>query len=152
MQNYLEGVYKHLQHRCKYVPVQLSMVRAAQQHVLIATIAVLAAVAFGMAIQQRRMGVTNHLTTTTNVSLDLLRAVSSAVAFTALALFTTPGPTCVFPDYSIPGGTKIPPWLQSYVLGALATGLSALSAAVPDLVTDAPPPGHLPLAQGRLDP
>ena len=133
---------------CKHVSVQLSLACIAQQHVMIATIAVLAAVAFAMAIWQRHQGQMQHLTQTQNFSLNLLRAVSSAVAFTALALFTTPAPTCLFPDYSRPGGTKIPPWLQSYVLAILAAGLSALSAAVPGFVTDPPPPDHLPLASG----
>lgn len=111
------------------------MIQLAQLHVMIATIAVLAALAFGMAIWQRHQGDTTNESSAQKVSLNLLRAVSSAVAFTALVLFTNPGLTCIFPDYSRPGSTRIPGWMQSYILGSVGVGLSAISAAVPGLVT-----------------
>lgn len=107
---------------------------------MIATIAVLALVAFGMAIWQREQGrnaANVQLLRANNVTLNLIRGFCSLVAFTAFALLTTPGLTCIFRDYSRKGiHTKIPDWMQSYVLGAVAAGLSAVAAKVPHFVTD----------------
>ena len=126
---------------CKCTVLQLSMLCIVQRDALIGTIIGLSAIAAFFAGWQRHQGpggllIRANATSPQNIALTLLRVVSSLVAFTALALFATPGLTCIFRDYSRAGiQTKIPDWMQRYVLGVTAVGLSTLAAAVPGLVT-----------------
>ena len=121
--------------------MRLSLLCIVQRDVLIGTIIALAAIAAFMACWQRHSGPGGQALqpikwTTQNVLLTMLRAVCSLAAFTILALFTTPALTCIFRDYSQPGvQTRIPDWMQRYVLAVASAGLSALAAAVPGLVT-----------------
>ncbi len=115
--------------------VQLSEICLAQEGALIGTIIVLALVVLFMAVWQRHQGDTADETTAQKVSLSLLRALCGLVAFAALVLLTNPALTCIFPDKT-PGSTRIPDWMQSYILESVAIALSVVAAKVPNLVTD----------------
>ncbi len=148
--------------------MRLYTVLRAQQKEVWLVLAVLALVTVVMAIFQRSKGDTHRTywnlplkAAQQNFLLHLLRAVCSCVAFVALSLLTSPGLTCLFPDYSQPGGTSVPSWLSLYVLFGIAGVLSWLSTAVPGFVTDTavvqpqavqPPSGPGPRPTGIQDP
>ena len=118
------------------------MDRCVQEHWLEIFILVLAFLVGGMAIWQRVKGQKtpppDWKSWRSELWLSLWRAFFSVLAFLAFALLTNPALTCIFRDHSCKSEIKtyIPDWAQSFGLGVVAAGLSAIAAKWPGLVTE----------------